>query len=109
LAEVWDGVSWSIEPTPTPQGEARLNGVSCTSATACTAVGQYYDFDSDTYLTLAERWDGTAWTIQSTPTPPRGATLAGVPCASPSACTGVGNYSLPGFEARGPLAELWDG
>jgi len=109
LAEAWDGASWSIEPMPSPQGEARLNGVSCPSATACTATGQYYDLGSGTYFTLAEGWDGAAWQIQPTPTPAHGATLAGVSCASSSACIAVGNYSLQGYGSGGPLAERWDG
>jgi hypothetical protein len=40
LAEAWNGTTWSIQPTPPPIGKfAVLNGVSCTSATGCTAVG----------------------------------------------------------------------
>jgi hypothetical protein len=41
--------------------------VSCASASACTAVGDYYT--SVTRTTLAERWNGTNWTIQGTPSP----------------------------------------
>src|SRR5262249_37684692 len=42
LAERWDGRTWQIVPTvkPAPAGPgAGLNGVACTSASACTAVG----------------------------------------------------------------------
>ena len=52
LAERWNGSSWKIQPTPNPTGQAAsvLSGVSCTAATACTAVGDYY------YGSLAERY-----------------------------------------------------
>src|SRR5260370_22477330 len=44
LAEHWDGSSWAIEPVPQPAGALQtiLYGVSCASATSCTAVGTYY-------------------------------------------------------------------
>ena len=44
LVEVWDGSSWTIDPTPLPGGPtstAGLDSVSCLSATACTAVGAF--------------------------------------------------------------------
>lgn len=42
FAEHWGGRSWSLEPMPEPAGAnfgARLAQVSCTSPTACVAVG----------------------------------------------------------------------
>ncbi len=105
LAEAWDGTSWSIQATPTPSGGGQLNDVSCTSATACIAVGYSY---TSTTATLAEAWDGTSWSIHSVPSPPAGGFLSGVSCASPSDCAAVGNSS----GSRGPfiqLADVWDG
>jgi hypothetical protein len=110
LAERWDGVRWSIEPTETPVGAAatRLKGVSCISPMACTAVGTFVDSNGD-FATLAERWNGTDWTLQSTPTPsPSYSQLVGVWCASLRFCEAVGFYA----RAAGPsvtLAEQWDG
>jgi hypothetical protein len=43
--------------------------VSCTTSIACTAVGGYVS-DIGQPVTLAEHWDGTAWSTQSTPIPP---------------------------------------
>ena len=95
LAERWDGSTWTIQTTPTASGTtvSRLNGVSCTSATACTAVGD----DNSNQVTLAERWNGSTWTIQATPS---GVSLNGVSCTSATACIAVGS---------GGLAERWDG
>jgi hypothetical protein len=53
LVERWNGVGWSIVPTPktTPFQMAALNAVSCTRE-ACTAVGAVG------YRQLVERWNG---------------------------------------------------
>ena len=89
LAERWNGTTWSIQHTPNPAGGSNsiLNGGSCTSASACTAVGDYNS--GTTGVTLAERWNGTAWSIQTTPNPPGApvSLLNGVSCASATACT----------------------
>jgi len=83
---------WSIQPTPNTGGT--LNGVSCTSANACIAVGQANG------AALAERWDGTAWATQPTPNP---GTLLSVSCLAATSCTAVGSIS------GAPLAEQWAG
>jgi hypothetical protein len=92
LAERWDGTSWTIQSTPNPPGSTQifLDGVSCTSASSCTAVGHY-----QSTLTLAEVWNGTSWAIQGTPNKAgySDSALAGVSCTSVSACTAVGAYS----------------
>src|SRR5262249_26094218 len=64
LAERWDGTSWTVQPTPNPAGAVRsfLLGVSCSSATACTAVG-FSIASNGAQKPLAEAWNGTAWTI----------------------------------------------
>ena len=111
LAETWNGTTWTLQSTPTPNGAASsaLSGVSCTSASACIATG-YYTTSAGVYQTLAENWNGTTWTLQSTPTP-NGATssgLSGVSCTSASACTSVGWYEAsPGVYET--LAETWNG
>ncbi len=92
FAKRWDGSSWTVEPIPAPVGvsDARLNGVACTSMTACIAVGNG----------TADAWDGMSWTPQSVPFPLNGSSLASVSCTSASACTAVGS---------GGVVERWDG
>ena len=88
---------WTIEPTPNPTGasQSTLSGVSCTSAAACTVVGNYTN-SAGTILTLAERWNGTKWTIQQTVNPGVSTrywvpnVLTGVSCTTSTACTAVG-------------------
>jgi hypothetical protein len=107
LAEFWDGTAWQIVPTPNPAGAAGsgLNGVSCTSPSACVAVGIAFDGSGNSLGTLTERWDGTRWSIQPTPTSDSpGAFLNAVSCTSPSACTAVGNSG-----AGVVMAERWNG
>lgn len=109
LAERWNGTSWEIQPTSVPTGttSAELLGVNCTSATACTAVGR---FDNDGRgLTLAERWNGSSWKVQSTPSPsPQINLLEGIACTTATNCIAVGTYETS-FDTDLPLAERWNG
>jgi hypothetical protein len=112
LAEHWNGSTWTIQATPNPPGAARtlLTGVSCASASACTAVG--YSGTSTQTATLAERWNGTTWTIQATPnqTGQGGDNLQGVSCASGNACIAVGYSGTPGTSSNSAtLSEVWNG
>ncbi|HEV2374622.1 MAG TPA: hypothetical protein VGS19_20985 [Streptosporangiaceae bacterium] len=113
LAESWNGSAWTVQSVPAPGGSAlysaSLTGVSCTAATACTAVGGY-SLRTRPYpdRTLAESWNGTSWTIQSTPDPVRHDGLAAVSCTAADACTAVGSYSDSSGEQH-TLAEAWNG
>jgi hypothetical protein len=111
LAERWNGSAWAIQATPNPAGakDSRLEGVSCASASACTASGFYVN-SSGTTVTLAESWNGSEWTIQTAPNP-AGATKAllhDVSCASASECIAVGESAESGKEPTS-LAERWNG
>ena len=56
------GASWSIQATPVSDGY--LVGISCSAASACTAIG----VNGSNHQALVERWNGTQWSVQSTPT-----------------------------------------
>ena len=94
LAERWNGTEWAIQTTPNP-AEAKASylngGVSCISSTSCIATGDSLNSTSH-YVTLAERWNGTEWQLQSTPNDEKGegALSAGVSCSSPTACVAIG-------------------
>jgi len=109
LAERWNGTAWTLQSTPNPSGASYLNGVSCTSASACTAVGWYVTSTNAT-LTLAENWNGTTWTVQSTPNPSGAAHsfLQDVACPSATACTATGYYATSAGVDQA-LAENWNG
>jgi hypothetical protein len=112
LAGRWNGTRWRIQPTMLPKGaeSGGLTGVSCPSATACTAVGSTPGKAADTSVNLAEVWNGTSWRVQAIPAP-QGSTsssLFGVSCTSPNACTAVGYYSSAAGRLL-PVAERWNG
>lgn len=67
LAGTWNGKAWTGVATAAPTGSAgaSLFGVSCSASTACTAVGTYQK--GSISLTLAERWNGKSWVLQSGP------------------------------------------
>jgi hypothetical protein len=113
LAERWNGATWRIQPTPNPPGGGWfLLSVSCTSPSACTAVGGRLTAPGKPTGTLAERWNGHTWSIQPTPNPPGHGIklLNGVACTSRSFCMAVGNEFDPATGAGlGTLAERWDG
>jgi len=113
LAEAWNGSAWAVQPTPNPPGATHdhLEAVSCTAPSECTATG-WYEQGNGQRFTLAERWDGSAWTIQPTPSPGEGeaTSLTGVSCTSPSSCTASGFYYQPGHTGQIiPLIAQWDG
>jgi hypothetical protein len=84
--------------------------VSCTSPSACVAVGDS-NIDPTQVVphALAERWDGSSWSLQATPNAPDASSeLDGVSCTDSRACTAVGDtYGGPGTGQ--PLVERWDG
>ena len=113
LAEHWDGSAWTIEPTPAnPPGSyvSILDAVSCTSAASCTAVGASLYVSSPTSRTLAERWNGGRWTIETTARPSGSIEdgLSGVSCTSSASCTAVGAYTKEPDTGL-TLAEHWNG
>jgi hypothetical protein len=116
LVEGWSGTGWKAQSAPEPAGATSgfLDGVSCTAANACTAVGGYTD-SNPAYipmtLPLAERWNGTSWTVQPVPVPSGASSvvLNGVSCASASLCVAVGSYSTNHTQQHVTLAEVWNG
>jgi hypothetical protein len=109
LAEVWNGGTWSIQSTPNPAGAtaSQLSDVSCKTASSCEAVGQFTSGGAT--RTLAEGWNGSSWTIQSTPNVSGAANsaLGGVSCPSATDCEAVGD-SFTGPNSA-TLAEVWNG
>jgi hypothetical protein len=108
LAEAWNGSTWAILTVPAPSGghQSRLDGVSCTSADACTAVG-VYTVKSGSQVALAERWNGKSWTIQTLPHVAGNTSFAAVSCSAAGACQAVGTSTTSSAES--PLAESWNG
>jgi len=99
---------------PLPSGytttnwSVQLNGVSCTSATSCVAVGSLF----------AETLSGTTWTAANLPVPAEDTTTntdpfpEDVSCTSSTSCVAVGyvqlgEYGTPSYDE--PIAETLSG
>jgi hypothetical protein len=115
LVEHWNGTGWTELPTPSPAAaEDQLTAVTCTGARYCVAVGSVNRPRPATPATpksedLAEVWNGTTWSLQAVPTAPGGSSLAGVACASPSACVAVGETygNVPRPVAASRNGQVW--
>jgi hypothetical protein len=109
LVEVWDGHQWSIAGIPQPgsQGDL-LFGASALSQDDVWVVGQQQGADG-VFGTLAEHWDGRAWTVAPTPNPGgAGNHLNAVDAVGANDVWAVGQ-SLTGSVPDQPLVEHWDG
>ncbi len=112
FAESWNSTEWTSQSVPKPSGSRStvVSGISCSASTACALVGSYDD-SGGVEVTLAERWNGTEWAVQSTPNPSgakRSFLDGGVSCASSEVCIAVG-YSLNSSSKDVTLAERWNG
>jgi hypothetical protein len=69
LAEFWDGHAWSISPSLNPSGGLfdSFNGGVAIAPGDVWAVGATYNGNTGLYQTLAEHWNGSAWTVVPTP------------------------------------------
>jgi hypothetical protein len=83
-----------------------LNGVSCSSAVACTAVG--FGWHAHRREAVVERWGGHHWRLQAAARRGRSSVLDGVSCPSRRACVAVGRYTDTAGITHG-LAESWNG
>jgi streptogramin lyase len=117
FAALWKGGSnWSVQSLPTLSSEVRnamLEGVSCTSASFCMAVG-FSEKSNGVKSPLVDNLSGSKWTPEKAQTPTEEGntgTLSGVSCASSGACTAVGYYwtSCCQNEKLRSLAERWEG
>jgi hypothetical protein len=99
----WNGRTWSLVPTPILGRSGHgvddfLNGVRCTSAGSCWAVGGFVPAIGRTaLLNQILRWNGRTWSQASVPEP--GGTgaaainlLDGVACTSSRNCWAIGSY-----------------
>src|SRR5580704_392062 len=80
LIEHFDGTSWSVVPSPNvgPNSDFQSNqllGLTANSPDDIWAFGSFLSTDGLQTLTLVLHWDGTSWTIVSSPDPTKGKSL----------------------------------
>ncbi len=116
LVERWNGSTWT-RVTSANRGTASTSnflwGVSCSTATFCMADG-YYDAASGEF-TLIEKWNGSAWSVVTSPNHSGAASspaddLWTVSCTKSvtNFCLAAGDYLNAGFHQQ-TLVEKWNG
>jgi hypothetical protein len=124
MADELTGTSWSAVVLPVPAGgsEVSMSAVSCSSATACVAVGEYSP-PGGGERPLVETLSQGTWMFTTPPFPPQAyfASLSPVPllgsvsCLSSTSCVAVGVYpihtgrTLPCCYRYSPLIETLTG
>ncbi len=121
LVEHWDGTSWNIVRTAdTGQPYGGLNSIACTGPSECWAVGWAGPNTQNTNFLpvfpaeaagkgVIERWNGSSWSIVSSPQSSEGTYLSSVACPASSDCWAVGSLTNSAGFARSALLEHWDG
>jgi hypothetical protein len=109
VLERLNGSAWSLRPAAGNRSAlGPLLGVSCTSSSACMAVG----VDSDNQG-LAERWNGSSWVDEpgSNPNADEFSGLGAVSCASSTFCAAAGGGNEGGSDdiPDSSVQEVWNG
>jgi hypothetical protein len=119
LIERWDGSAWRVVSTPMPGGAtaaifdalSAVPGSNQLWAVGSVRSGAPPDRGRGYFQPLIERWDGSAWSVVSSPALPAGA-LAGevksVVALSTTDAWAVGEYTASDHTIRTLIAH-WDG
>jgi hypothetical protein len=67
LIEQWNGTSWSVVPSPAAGQLRGIAIVSAVSANDIWAVREFTDPNTGTTTTVIEQWNGTAWSVVTSP------------------------------------------
>ncbi len=100
--------SWTGVPGPTPDNNGSFSGVATIASNDIWAVG--YSYLNNISQTLIEHWNGTAWSIVSSPNvPSQENALDAVTAVSTTDVWAVGTAYRNGGNGSTPLIEHWDG
>ncbi|HJT57119.1 MAG TPA: hypothetical protein VJ761_11540 [Ktedonobacteraceae bacterium] len=111
LIEHWNGKKWSQVPAAYPSGSQHsfLNSVIALSATDVWAVGSYDNGIESPGFTLVEHWDGTQWSLVSSPSPaPNNNVLLSVSSVPGTSNLVAAGYTFDGSNTQS-LVEAWNG
>ena len=105
----WNGSGWQSVAVPLPSGAtgSGLADVACVTTTDCWAIGSKTVSGGE--RTVIVRWNGTAWTIVTSPNPTGSddAMLSGISCSSATDCWAVGGSQSA--SAYRSLTMHWNG
>jgi hypothetical protein len=113
----WNGSAWSIVPSPNPNPSVDiLHAVDGIASNNLWAVGQQAQSETVTGAgpgtrSLAEHWNGTRWSVASTPNTGDEDSLNGVAAAGTASAFSVGTFVQQGgaIPVDRTLAEAWNG
>jgi hypothetical protein len=111
VAVHFDGTSWSVVPTPTVMQPAGFGGVAAVASNDVWAVGDQTVSSKKSSMEepLIEHWDGTSWSVVSSPNLPHGGSLSGVTAISTNDVWAVGRVLDSSGVVVASLVEHWDG
>jgi hypothetical protein len=102
--------AWTIVPSPNPAGSSpTLLSVSADASSDAVTVGEVFNRSTGHYLTVAERWNGTGWSITPTQNPSSDEWLNGVAAISPTNAWAAGFQNNSAWAANRTLIEHWNG
>jgi hypothetical protein len=110
LIEQWNGTSWNVVNSPNVGASYNgLFGVSADSANDVWAVGYSRASTDGAFSTLVERWNGTQWSVVSSPNPGvSGNYFYSVKAVSSTDVLAVGQATNNSGPDQ-PLVEQWNG
>jgi hypothetical protein len=106
----WDGSTWTVVSSPSPGGDTRLQAVTAAASDDVWAVGLTHPTQCSNggpkCATVALHWDGSTWTVASTPDPSSSYLneLRGV-----TAISGDDVWAVGTTDYAATLIEHWDG
>jgi len=109
LVAHWDGSSWSLIPSANMPGtNNELYSVVALSPNDVWAVG-YWGNAASGFSTLVEHWNGSTWSMVSSPNPQGDNFLSAVSDTSANDVWAVGRSRNPSTFMTTTLIEHWDG
>ena len=107
LVEHWNGTSWSVIPgANVPNTNNELYGVVAFGPNNVWAVG-YWGNAASGFSTLVEHWNGSTWSVVSSPNPLGDNFLSAVSATGANDIWAVGGYSAGSQTST--LIEHWNG
>lgn len=109
LVEHWDGSTWTLVDHPTPHSHyVNFGALDARASDDVWIVGSYLD-PNDVSRTLAEHWDGEAWSQVPTPNVGTGGSaLTSVAAVASNDVWASGTVTISPAKSRA-LTEHWDG
>src|SRR6266516_976071 len=97
MALHWNGTVWSVVSTPNPGANNynELYDVVAVASNDVWAVGYYYAGQGEAARTLTEHWNGSKWSVVSSPNVGTTSTISAITSVSPGELWAVGyTYSM---------------